>query len=329
MTTFFLGAGCSYGTLKDERVFPPIAGQFGKELQKRISKGSTLKDTYPDLAKAAAHLGKDLSEVGLEEIWTCLDYHAKFPGAFQTAWHPRDTVRQLKAALLKLYGRPCDGVADKLKLSDKYTLGRIVREMKSGDTLVSFNYDTVVERLFQKRGPTDGLRLLHCSGPPPDGVVRFAKPHGSASWDLRNLGRDVTDGAPELRSLADADALSGSVDPLLLGAVPIKSELIAEVQCYYRCHRVYEVILNQWRAVADAVRDSERLVVLGYSFPKEDTYGRFFFREAVRERSLGELKIEFFNLPGQKEKLKKSIRKAFRQKRLPTFKGEVKPYRAA
>jgi hypothetical protein len=309
-TVYFLGAGSSYGTLQPWcRVFPPLACQFGRQLEQRVKDWEV---RYTELAKVVTHLGRPISEIGLEEIWTCIDYHAKFQGAFAIAWEPRGrVVAELKASLLGLYGQACDEQAEKLPLSDDYTLGEIVRRMESGDTLVSFNYDTIVERLFKKR--EGDLKLRHCSGLPPSGVVRFAKPHGSASWNLRSLGHDITDGEPALKSLNQTDVLNdpNRVDPLLLGAVPIKSELIAEVQCYFGTHRIHDVVLAHWRAVADAVRDAERVIVLGYSFPREDAYGRFFLREAVRERSKRLLRFDIYDLPTKEAEIKCSICEAF------------------
>jgi hypothetical protein len=232
---------------------------------------------------------------------------------------------ELKASLLGLYGRSCDEVADELALSNDYKLGEVIEQMMSGDTLVSFNYDTLAERLFQKR-QNNNLMLRHCPSPPPPGVVRLVKPHGSVSWDLRSLGPNVTDGEPALTSFDDAAVLKGEVDPLLLGAVPIKSELIVEVQCCCRTPRVYDVIRDQWRAVAEAVRDAERLVVLGYSFPKEDSYGRFFLGEAVRERIEG-LRVDIYDLRSRESEIKCSICQAFGGE-LPIklqFRGEVTP----
>jgi hypothetical protein len=317
-TAYFVGAGSSYGTPKDHPfAFPPLARDFGSVL---TSRAPDWLNKYPELAKVAEHLGTALPKVGLEEIWTCIDYHAKFDGAFKINWNRGQVVRELKNALVVLYGRKCDEEAANLSITSSYALGRIVQEMKPGDTLVSFNYDTLVERLARKQGIT----LLHGCGLPPEGVVRFAKPHGSASWNLYSLGHDLTDGPPAVVSLDPGDAMTGRVDPLLLGAVPIKSELIVEVQCYYHAHRVFEVILRQWRAIADAVRDADRIVVLGYSFPKEDAYGRFFFHEAFRERSKP-LRVEYYELPDKKEQAACSITSAFPGGLCIQYMGEVEP----
>jgi hypothetical protein len=302
-SAFFLGAGCSYGTLKDRRHFPPLARDFGSELTKRTP---DWLDKYPNLSKVAEHLGVTLPKVSLEELWTCIDYHAKFYEAFNIGWDSVQVVLQLKRSLLRMYGRSCDDDAAKLRVSDSYTLGRIVGEIRPGDTLVSFNYDTLAEQLAKKRG----LNLLHGVGPMPEGVVRFAKPHGSASWNLYKLGDDLRNGPPACSSINEPEVQLGDVEPLLLGAVPVKSELIREVQM---CHTppVFDVVLRQWQAVADAVRDADRVVVLGYSFPKEDAYGKFFFHEAVLQRRSKPLRIEYYELREKKEQAVASMASVF------------------
>lgn len=317
-TAFFLGAGCSYGTLEHrENRFPPIGRDFGPEITKRVADWPI---QYPELAKVAEHLRKPLPEAGLEQIWTCIDYHAKFSGAFEIGWDSTPVVRELKSALLVLYGPTCDDEADKLTVIDSYSLGRIVQEIKPQDTLISFNYDTLVERLARQRG----INLRHGLGSPREDEVRFAKPHGSASWNQRNLGDDLTDGPPALKSFDPREALLGNIDPLLLGAVPMKSELIREVQHCYHVPRVFDVVLCQWRIVAEALREADRVVVLGYSFPQEDSYGQFFFHEAIRKRPKS-LQVEYYELPNKAEQVACAIASAFLGKANIQYEGVVAP----
>jgi len=332
-TTFFFGAGCSYGTLRLYKgSFPPVARSFGEELAARVA--GDCEAEYPRLALVAKHQGKALKQVGLEEIWTSIDYHAKFEVAFRTEWEPRGkVVQELKSALLLLYGSRCDEAAEKLTLSatkarrlfrgkGEYTLSSIIRDIKPGDTLISFNYDTLVERLCLRR---NDLNVRHAVAP-ADNIVRFSKPHGSASWDIHNLSGDMIDGPPVLDSLDKDQAKSDAVNPLVLGAVPIKSELIREVQQFYHAVRVYEVIFHQWRAVADAVRDADRLVVLGYSFPPEDTYGSFFYHEAMLERAAATgLRVEYYEKRDRKHQTERSIRLALPGVSRIYYKGEVTP----
>ena len=104
----------------------------------------------------------------------------------------------------------------------------------------------------------------------------------------------------------------------------MKSELVREVQLYYGCPDVFELVQLHWRAVADGLAVADRVVVLGYSFPLEDTYGRFFFQEGMRERQSGEpLRIEFYDLDA--EPVAAAIYRTLPGKPVLEFKGPVTP----
>ena len=285
MRAFFFGAGSSYGTLGD---LAPLSKNFGAVLAKQTG----FEGRYPNLSQAALHIGKRLSEIGLEELWTCVDYYAKLSGndadcALGSKPYWLDgAVAELKTdALLWMYGRRCDEKAKTIELSDEYTLVRILNEVNDGHIVVSFNYDTLVERLL--------IRLdkhPHHDPPCPKDYARLLKPHGSTSWPT-----DVSLTTLRTSPLLDPLAARFNNDPLVLGAVPIKSELIREVQ-FCRSWNVFEVVMHQWKGVVDGVRDADELVVVGYSFPHEDGYGHFLFKEALQKRTKRLKKIEVYNV---------------------------------
>jgi hypothetical protein len=105
----------------------------------------------------------------------------------------------------------------------------MIHKLQPRDTLISFNYDTLAERLAERQG----IALRHSSDRISD-AVRFAKPHGSASWNLYDLS-PLKVGLPLRDSIDEGAIKAGILKPLLLGAVPMKSELIREVQW---CNRV-------------------------------------------------------------------------------------------
>jgi len=74
MKAFIFGAGSSFGTLGKHHACPPLAKDFGASL----SKQNNFPNRYPNLSLAANHVGTTLAKIGLEEIWTCLDYYKKF-----------------------------------------------------------------------------------------------------------------------------------------------------------------------------------------------------------------------------------------------------------
>ena len=187
MDAFLLGAGCTFGTLCNQSTYPPLAKDFGRCL---------IPGNYPNLSKVARHLRCELSQLGLERLWSCVDYYAKFAqrrGGFlpNPDWSHDDTVCELKRAVLSLYGRRCDEAAKGVRRSINCTLAHLLRNrIRPGDTIISLNYDTLVENLARRFG----LRLAHCSGPPPKNRVRFAKPHGSTSWCIGRLDLNALSG---------------------------------------------------------------------------------------------------------------------------------------
>ena len=284
-----------------------MAAGFGSQLAKRTPCWAS---RYPALAGVAEHLGIALPYSCLEQIWTCIDYYAKLRRALPCQPWLKDAPRELKRALLCLYGQTCDRAADDLPLPGKYTLSDLVtKELERGDVVVSFNYDTLFERLaIQHRHA-----LRRFSGELRRDVVNFVKPHGSTSWCLDlNEGRLISaadDGSPLLDSLAEEE-VDDRRGPFLLGAVPIKSELIREVQLQYGVPEVFETFVSQWKAVVAAVSRADLITVVGYKFPPEDQYGRFLLAEGVRLRSKS-VKVEYYELERCREETERSIRGAF------------------
>ena len=330
MKAFFLGAGASCGTMRYSSTPVPVAERFGEALQVI---DPTWDEKYPALVKVIDHLHLNQSNWGLEPVWTCIDYYAKLQEAIPTDRDWSGESRQLKKALLEVYGRRCDSAADRLPLSDSYTLGSLFQnELKDGDVLISFNYDTIAERLASNFGRQ--IQSVHAVG--NERTIILAKPHGSASWTMdfstcRVIAASES-GGPLLDSLSPEDVDSDR-EPLLLGAVPIKSELIREVQALLRCRNgqswigVFNTIARQWRAVVEAIRDAAAVVIVGYSFPREDQYGRFLIQEGIRLRN-SRPTIEFFELEDKASDRAKEIMDAF-SGHVPRliYRGEVLPPR--
>lgn len=258
-------------------------------------------------------------------MWSCIDYYAKLQPALPLPRPWRDEGRQIKKAILEvLYGQRCDGEASRVK--EDSTLAELFRnELQGGDILVSFNYDTIAERLAQRLKRQLRAVPFGCA----DDEIRFAKPHGSTSWTLDPRSSPAViwtslDGSLFLESLSSHDVDCGR-EPLVLGAVPIKSELIREVQASTGTPAVFDAVSVQWRAVVEAVRDADTIVVVGYSFPIEDQYGRFLVREGLRLRLHRNVRIEFFDLENNEADRSREIVDVFHGYiRELVFRGRVK-----
>lgn len=304
MDLFILGAGASRGVLSGNDVVPTSA-EFGKILCHVKPNWIT---EYPALFKVVEHLGLCTKDWRLEPVWSCLDWYAKLQPALPKPRPWNDESRQLKKALLDVFGTRCDHLANEVR--DDSTLANILRDdVKPGDTLVSFNYDTIAERLAAMLGCQLDARPRGGTG------VAFAKPHGSASWTL-DLGKGSvewlsSDGTPLDTSLTTGDVDVGR-EPLLLGAVPIKSELIREVQTSGGTPSVYDVVAYQWRVLVEAIRDVKKIVLVGYRFPMEDVYGRFLIQEGLRLRRRNSIDIQYYELKREKNNLCGEIKDVFR-----------------
>lgn len=301
----------------------PTAASFGRVLHEI---DSNWQQDYPALSKIVGHLNLSRDNWGLEPVWSCMDYYAKLGHAIGNEPDPpwSDESPQLKKALLKIYGQRCDKRADQLPLNDRYTLVSCLKnELQPGDYLISFNYDTVVERVARR------LDIQLCSAARENDRIVLAKPHGSTSWILRSRTENgpgsvdwtSSDGGPRLDSMAESDVRGATItgnhripgrEPLVLGAVPIKSELIKEVQECNGVPSVFSTIQEQWKAVVTAICGAESLVILGYSFPTEDEYGRFLMKEAVRRRDKGrKLDIAFYEVEERQAQVAMRIAEVF------------------
>jgi len=244
-----------------------------------------------------------------------MDYYAKLQPAIGRPRPWSNESPQFKKALLKVYGQRCDQQAEQLPPNDSYTLGNILKkELQLGDQLISFNYDTVVERLAR----CIGIPLRSASTENTKDAIVLVKPHGSTSWPLElptpdrpgNVTSAAPDGGPLFDSLTDAH-VDARQEPLVLGAVPIKSELIREVQRCNDTPAVFTTIQDQWKAVVKAISSADSLIIVGYSFPREDQYGRFLMQEGVRQRNGRRLDIAFYELEDRQPQTAMQIAEVF------------------
>lgn len=292
------GAGASAGTAG-----LPASRDFGAELARARAHWAR---AFPHLARLVRSLpGSRRGGWDLSQAWTRLDYLDRLGWALDDSFDRAAASVELRRALLTVYGRHGPDLARRVARGHSQTARDLLREVSPGDVLISFNYDVLLEHLAR----AVGLHLVQapCEACPRRAhrCVQLVKPHGSLSWRVE-VGRRGTrvqwrgsQGAPLQRPLRPEQVNAGS-RPLVVGAVPIKAELLHEPRQGAEASPVHEVIVAQWRSALAAVRRAERAVVLGYSFPPEDQYAAFLFREAARARRRP-LRVEFFEVEAQAE----------------------------
>ena len=165
---------------------------------------------------------------------------------------------------------------------DESLLGHFVNGLADGDSIVTFNYDLVLDaELWRQRlwQPTDGYgitfpNLAAVTGYDFESSLRLLKLHGSLNWQ-----RALPDPFPpalELRLRYDDGRPVFPGPPLdALDQLPFAYEGAHDaggwmMPSYVKRFDLPE-ILNVWRQAFEALRCAEEIVVIGYSLPAADS----------------------------------------------------------
>lgn len=136
--------------------------------------------------------------------------------------------------------------------------------VKSRDTVVSFNYDTVFESSLP------GHRWHYEEVGEKDGGVRLLKPHGSVNWED---GETITVVSHPQRCVV--------VAPTHLKFVQTQESERAETIGYLdRSTQINGI----WSRMEKEMRQAKALVFIGYSFPVADLYFSSVLRSVLADR---------------------------------------------
>lgn len=311
MKVVVLGTGATSGTLRTDGG----VDRFVKRL-KVVKPG--WREDYVDLARVVDDCKEEQERLGLEQhslrldsIWTRIDYYSKFKLILGCDYGSAAAI-QIRQAVADAYS--FEGEIDRLCESNTdFTLKCVLRGLNPGDALISFNWDTVAENILQR---ALGQELVQAPHPTASSHIRLIKPHGSLSW-VHRLNESVCfrDGSRPLLRQMTSDQIrevSGVFEqPLLLGAVPIKSELLEEIQRGQP--GLHETIADQWREALDVLSRAVEVEVVGYGFPAEDSYGRFILREAILKRPPGHKlpTVRYYSLQRDRGEFEQAFREIF------------------
>lgn len=146
--------------------------------------------------------------------------------------------------------------------------------LDANDTIVTFNYDMVLEKLMTHAGPFDHTSFMR----PGHTVQRNAtaatviKLHGSVNWA-------IPDNAPSRIVDNLNDFVANGWKPLIATPGATKSNT---------CHQHLEAL---WLAALSALREAEAIVFIGYRFPPSDAEARRSLLKAIEQNTQPFLKI--------------------------------------
>lgn len=311
MKLLVLGSGATAGTLPE----CPVVAHFGSALAARRP---DWRAVYPSLARVVQHLGIADDNWDLAKAWARVDYCSKLSAALGTADYGADASYELRKAALDVYGAFAkEAIVRALDAGKRFRLRDIMEATNAGDVIASFNWDVVAETIAE----TSGRRLVQAPYPRSADERTLIKPHGCVSWreTPAGSGQVALGPRPNLDPMT-ADEVGEQRQPFMLGAVPIKSELIREAQTGTR---VFESVMAQWSSLVHAIREADRLTVVGYSFPTDDGYGGFLFGEAARQRARPLGGIDVYGLDEDRDRLVARVREIFRGAPDPIWCGQI------
>ena len=161
-------------------------------------------------------------------------------------------------------------------------------------TVVTLNYDTMVERLaWQARGAQLresrlyrlplahlGQRTTAVGTDAPQGAFRLLKLHGSVNWyaqeseHARGIEQVFYVPVDSASPLSDAEAYRDQLEINRADLVPLIIPPVADKGGYYDS----QIVRVQWRAFAQALESADEVVFIGYSLPPSDLTMRLFLR---------------------------------------------------
>jgi len=167
------------------------------------------------------------------------------------------------------------------------TLVRYWRRLK--ETVITFNYDVLVERGYMHTSTIDGdrrfavdlyalpLAPLQTRGSSIAGIgrspsFRLLKLHGSTNWFYSGPGAGPSDmiydsGLYELHWPAAAhDIVDPDIDVLTADKTPLLIPPVAVKTAFYE----NSALQVQWQAAARAISEAEEVVLMGFSVPMTD-----------------------------------------------------------
>jgi hypothetical protein len=277
---YFLGAGASYGAgayaevqgggrllIPTQTSFWHTFLRFSRSKDNRRTIESFLFRYFRGYKRAPGGRMKsserklNLERINVEEVFTFLSERIFSPG---TSDQLRLYSTDVWGALVSEIGAVFSRFKPNAKTRSIYR-ALLKHHIRSWDTVVSFNYDTIFEHSLPKnrRWFYDGI------SDPKDGGLRILKPHGSVNWEN---GRDI-----QVNEHAERSVI---VAPTHLKLTAIKSTN-GKARGFLDGH---EQIKAVWAEMERQMSEAKALVFIGYSFPPADLYFSSVLRSVLAKR---------------------------------------------
>lgn len=279
---YFLGAGASLGagaaapvqgggriSIPTQSTFWETFLRFCSSKDNRRTIESFLFRYFLGYKKVPGKLGpKDrgqlLAKVDVEEVFTFLSERARAPSTTpQLRTYVRKVWTSLTEEVPSVFGR------FHANATTKKTYRTFVnRHFRKGDTVVSFNYDTIFENSLPPK-----KKFFYDSIQENNRLIPLLKPHGSINWNLEAKGAISVKNDPEHPVIVAPTHLK-----FIAGQDPDNPE--QPIGYLDQATGIRDI----WTRMETRMKDASALVFIGYSFPVADLYFSSVLRSVLADR---------------------------------------------
>lgn len=309
---FLFGAGATRGGLSNNRLPPPVDADFF-EIAGQIKGHGT-----PILARTVLSdvwkLYGRVPGIGLENYYRDIETRARISRFAKTANKPKDWQKR-QDNLEELIRRivihtTCRSKSGHLDLLQSKAHTKILRQLKKNDSILTFNYDLLIEESFESTGiwtPIGGYGaavhgvtgewckkwlkkrdLTKSSG----SIVRLLKLHGSVNWRQYKTGQVRLKDRPVVVRTRKNSAVFETVSILPPGWNK----------------RIDKSPYKQlWREARLKLEQCKTIVIIGYSLPEADLLAKALFAEVVRLRGARKRYLKQLHLADPNDSVKEKF----------------------
>lgn len=321
---FLFGAGATRGGFQANRLPPPVDADFF-EIAGQIKGHGTPALARKVLQDVHGLYGR-IFGIGLENYYRDIETRAKIGSFAKSANKPKDwkkRQRNLEEFIRRvIIQTTCKSKAKHLKPVRSRQHAKILSKLQKGDSVLTFNYDLVIEESF---GSTDVWTPIGGYGDSVHGVrsewctkwleghgvtrasrskIRLLKLHGSINWTLYKTG--------EIK-LKDR--------PFVVRAGRFETVSILPPGWNKRIDK--NPYKQLWREARLKLERCKTIVIIGYSLPEADLLAKALFAEVVRARRAGQRYFKQIHLADPSGSVKQKLVDLF----VPALNAQSKVFR--
>jgi SIR2-like protein len=299
------GAGATRGVLK-ERIPPPPLDQDFFDIASQLSGGGTRR-LAARVTKDVFDLYSHVSGVGLEQYFREIEARAEIGQFAKSKNKPKDWARR-QSDLEELIRRVLIQTTGELGEKERTMHRSILKRILPGDTIITFNYDTIIEESFAADGihwdPSDGYgfkasgttldwarrwRSQHPRVGPRNSEFHLLKLHGSINWTLYKTNKVRLKPRPYV-----VRARNGAPVFDKCSVLPPGWHKRIDINPYRQL----------WRKARLELEKCSSLAIIGYSLPETDLIAHALLAEVCRLRSARKHYLKHLHICDPNDQLK-------------------------